>query len=55
VDSAQAITTRRRIMDMAAADHWRVAGMHLDFPCFGHVAREGNHFAFVPDPWRSSL
>lgn len=55
VDSAQAITTRRRIMDMAAADQLRVAGMHLDFPCFGHVARAGDHFAFVPDPWHSFL
>jgi glyoxylase-like metal-dependent hydrolase (beta-lactamase superfamily II) len=55
VDSAQATVTRRRIMDMAAADHVRVAGMHLDFPGFGHVVREGDHFAFVPDPWRSVL
>jgi len=55
VDSAQAITTRRRIMDMAATDRLRVAGMHLDFPSFGHVAREGGQYAFVPDPWRSYL
>jgi glyoxylase-like metal-dependent hydrolase (beta-lactamase superfamily II) len=55
VDSAEATATRRRIMDMAAADRLRVAGMHLDFPSFGHVAREGGHFAFVPDPWRSFL
>ena len=55
VDSAQAIASRRRIMDMAATDHLRVAGMHLDFPCFGHVTRDGDHFAFVPDPWRSYL
>lgn len=55
VDSAQASVTRQRIMDMAATDHLRVAGMHLDFPSFGHVAREGDHFAFVPDPWRSFL
>lgn len=55
VDSALAAITRRRIMDMAAADHLRVAGMHLDFPSFGHLARDGAHFAFVPDPWRSVL
>jgi glyoxylase-like metal-dependent hydrolase (beta-lactamase superfamily II) len=55
VDSAQAINTRRRIMDMAATDHVGVAGMHLDFPCFGHVVRDGDHFAFVPEPWRSVL
>jgi len=55
VDSGQASMTRRRIMDMAATDHLRVAGMHLDFPSFGHVAREGDHFRFVPDPWCSLL
>ena len=55
VDSAQAISTRRRIMDMAAADRLRVAGMHLDFTGFGHVVREGDHFVFVPEPWRSAL
>jgi glyoxylase-like metal-dependent hydrolase (beta-lactamase superfamily II) len=52
VDSSQAIVTRRRIMDMAASDQLRVAGMHLDFPSFGHVVREGDHYAFVPEPWR---
>lgn len=55
VDATQAIITRRRVMDMAAADHLRVAGMHLDFAGFGHVVREGDHFAFMPDPWRSTL
>ena len=52
VDGAQAIATRRRMMDMAAADGLRVAGMHLDFPGFGHVVRDGNAYAFVPEPWR---
>jgi hypothetical protein len=42
-------------MDMAATDHLHVAGMHLDFPSFGHVVREGDHFRFVPDPWCSLL
>ena len=55
VDSAQAIMTRRRIMDMAATDRLRIAGMHLDFPSFGHVVRDGDHYQFVPEPWRSFL
>lgn len=55
VDSAQAIVTRRRMMDMAASDQLRVAGMHLDFPSFGRVVREGNLFAFVPEPWGGLL
>ena len=55
VDGAQAIATRQRIMDMAAADRLLVAGMHLDFPCFGHVARASEGYAFVPDVWTPNL
>jgi glyoxylase-like metal-dependent hydrolase (beta-lactamase superfamily II) len=51
VDGAQAIATRLRIMDMAATDRLLVAGMHLDFPAFGHVARAGEGYAFVPAAW----
>jgi glyoxylase-like metal-dependent hydrolase (beta-lactamase superfamily II) len=51
VDSAAAIATRKRIMDMAATDRLMVAGMHLDFPCFGHVACSGSGYAFIPDVW----
>jgi glyoxylase-like metal-dependent hydrolase (beta-lactamase superfamily II) len=55
VDGAQAIATRRRIMDMAATDRLRVAGMHLDFPSFGHVVRAGGAYAFVPEVWAASV
>jgi glyoxylase-like metal-dependent hydrolase (beta-lactamase superfamily II) len=55
VDGDQAIATRQRIMDMAATDRLRVAGMHLDFPSFGHVVRDGGAYAFVPEVWSSSL
>jgi glyoxylase-like metal-dependent hydrolase (beta-lactamase superfamily II) len=51
VDGSQAIATRQRIMDMAATDRLLVAGMHLDFPAFGHVARAGDGFAFIPEVW----
>ena len=55
VDGAQAIATRKRIMDMAATDRLRVAGMHLDFPSFGHVVRQGAAYAFVPEVWSASI
>jgi glyoxylase-like metal-dependent hydrolase (beta-lactamase superfamily II) len=55
VDGAQAIATRKRIMDMAATDRLRVTGMHLDFPGFGHVVRAGGAYAFVPEPWSDGL
>ncbi len=54
VDGALAIATRLRIMDMAATDRLLVAGMHLDFPAFGHVARAGEGYAFIPAVWTPS-
>jgi glyoxylase-like metal-dependent hydrolase (beta-lactamase superfamily II) len=55
VDGAQAMETRKRIFDMAATDRLAVAGMHLDFPTFGHVVRGGSGYAFVPEVWRPEL
>ena len=55
IDGGQAVTTRQRIMDMVATDRLMVAGMHLDFPCFGHVARAKEGYAFVPDVWTPFL
>jgi len=55
VDRAQAVATRRLALDMAATDGIRVAGIHLDFPAFGHVARRASGFAFVPELWNAVL
>ena len=43
--------SRARAFDMAAADKLLVAGMHLDFPTFGHVARTAGGYVFVPQVW----
>lgn len=50
-DADLARASRRKTFDMAATDRLRVAGMHLDFPCFGHVAKAAEGYAFVPDVW----
>jgi glyoxylase-like metal-dependent hydrolase (beta-lactamase superfamily II) len=55
VDGDQAIATRKRIFDMVATDRLAVAGMHLDFPCFGHVAKAAEGYAFVPEVWRPAV
>jgi glyoxylase-like metal-dependent hydrolase (beta-lactamase superfamily II) len=55
VDGALAIATRRRILDMAATDRLCVAGMHMDFPGFGHVVRAGSGYAFIGEPWNGGL
>jgi glyoxylase-like metal-dependent hydrolase (beta-lactamase superfamily II) len=43
--------SRERILAEAAATRLRVAGMHLDFPCFCHVKASGSGYAFVPEVW----
>jgi glyoxylase-like metal-dependent hydrolase (beta-lactamase superfamily II) len=55
VDGDQAIVTRQRIFDMVTTDRLAVAGMHLDFPCFGHVAKASEGFAFIPEVWRPAV
>jgi hypothetical protein len=55
VDPPAAEASRRRIFDRAAADRLLVTGMHLHFPGFGHVAKDGGSYRFVPEPWQQSL
>lgn len=53
IDRELAVATRRRALDMAATDRLRVAGIHFDFPAFGHIVRHADAYAFVPDVWRA--
>ena len=55
VDRARAVATRKRIMDMAATDTLLVAGMHLEFPAFGHLARAAGGFNFIPELWKPEI
>ncbi len=50
-DPAAAAATRRRTFEMAAADRLLVAGMHIHYPGFAHVARHGDSYALLPEPW----
>ncbi len=50
-DPHMAAATRRRTLERASGDRMLVAGMHLPFPGFGHVAREGAGYRFVPTEW----
>jgi glyoxylase-like metal-dependent hydrolase (beta-lactamase superfamily II) len=54
-DPTGAEASRRRIFDMAAQERLLVTGMHLHFPGFGHIAREGKSYKFVPEPWKQAL
>lgn len=51
VDPALAAATRKRTLDMAAADGLLIAGMHLGFPGIGHVARDGDAYRYVAASW----
>ena len=47
-DQAQAAATRRRILDMLAADRMPMLGYHMPFPGLGFVERAGEEFRFIP-------
>jgi len=55
VDSALAVSSRKRVLDQAAYDSLMVTGMHLPFPGFGHVAQERGSYRFVAVEWPYEL
>jgi len=48
LDPDMAVQSRRRILDMAAADRIAIAGAHVNAPGFGYVVRKGTSYAFEP-------
>jgi glyoxylase-like metal-dependent hydrolase (beta-lactamase superfamily II) len=54
-DPEAAAATRRRVFDMVASERLLVTGMHLHFPGFGHIAREGGAYRFMPEAWKQGL
>lgn len=50
-DPAAAAQTRGRILDMVATDRTLIGGMHLHFPGFGHIVRQGPGYAAMPEGW----
>lgn len=55
MDAAKAEETRRKIFDMASADKITVQGYHFPFPAAGHIAKEGDGYAFIPAAWNPLL
>jgi glyoxylase-like metal-dependent hydrolase (beta-lactamase superfamily II) len=51
MDADKAVATRKRILDMAAADKLRLAFFHASFPATGFIAREGAGYRFVSAQW----
>jgi glyoxylase-like metal-dependent hydrolase (beta-lactamase superfamily II) len=52
-DGPKAVQTRRRILDMAAADKLQLSFYHANFPATGFVTRRGNGFDYVPASWNA--
>ncbi len=55
IDPAQAIATRKGIMEEVATDKTRIAGMHLSLPGMGHVAKASQGYDFIPQYWEAEL
>lgn len=55
LDRALAVTTRRRLLDMAAADRMQVTFYHAAFPSTGFIARNGNAYDWFPSSFSSLL
>ena len=55
IDKETGVRSRRRAIDLAAADGLLIAGSHVPFPSFGHVAKSGGRFEYVPATWRFDL
>ena len=50
-DPKAAEATRRRVLEMVARERLPIAGMHVHFPGFAHVARTNGSFTLVPEAW----
>jgi glyoxylase-like metal-dependent hydrolase (beta-lactamase superfamily II) len=55
MDGAQAITTRKRILDMASADRIRCAFYHGPFPSAGQISKDGAGYRLDLIPWQDAL
>ncbi|MBZ6075511.1 MBL fold metallo-hydrolase [Microvirga puerhi] len=55
MDADLARQTRRRMLEMAAAERAQVSFYHAPFPATGHIAKDGNGYRFVPIQWSSAV
>jgi hypothetical protein len=48
LDRAAAVATRRRLLDMAAADRMQVTFYHAAFPATGFIAKNATGYDWFP-------
>ncbi len=51
MDGERAAETRKRLLDMLAAERMPVVGYHFPFPAIGFIAKEGAGYRYVPSFW----
>ena len=54
-DKTLAEDSRRKVFDMVATDRLLVTGMHLHFPGFAHLVRDGAGYRLIPEAWQHGL
>jgi glyoxylase-like metal-dependent hydrolase (beta-lactamase superfamily II) len=54
-DKDKAVATRKRVLDMVAADKLFVAGFHMPFPGLGYVERSVGGYRWVPISYQLNL
>ena len=55
VEPMQAMETRRAVFARVADERLTVAGMHLHFPGFANLVRDGASYRLIPEAWRHGL
>lgn len=54
MDPAETVATRKRILDLAAAEKLRVSFYHAPFPATGYIVKNGGGYEFLPALWTSA-
>jgi glyoxylase-like metal-dependent hydrolase (beta-lactamase superfamily II) len=55
MDGNQASETRRKLLDVAAAERAQVAFYHAPFPATGYIRKDANRYEFVPVQWTPAI
>ena len=55
MDKPAAAATRRKLLDMLAADGTPFIGYHMPFPAMGYVEKRGDGYGYVPESYQLRL
>jgi glyoxylase-like metal-dependent hydrolase (beta-lactamase superfamily II) len=55
MDKAMAVSSRKRLLDLAAAEKMPIIGYHYPFPAFGYISKRGNGYDFTLAAWQPVL